>query len=122
MLENLLVLLAPTYVEQDEKVVINAVREYVKEHYTEQQWKCIDELWQRESSWQTRTKPWRARNESSGAYGIPQALPASKMATHGLDFTTNPYTQVKWGISYIESRYQGNPCRALAFHDRKGWY
>ena len=114
--------LAPTYVEQDEKVVINAVRQYVKKQYSASQWKCIDELWQRESSWQTKKKPWRARNPSSGAYGIPQALPASKMVSHGVDFATNPYTQVNWGMSYIKSRYKGDPCRALRFHDRKGWY
>ena len=121
MLEKLLLLLAPTYVEQDEKVAITAVRQYVREQYSATQWKCIDELWQRESSWQTKNKPWRARNASSGAYGIPQALPAAKMISHGVDFSTNPYTQVNWGMDYISKRF-GNPCRALAFHDRKGWY
>jgi len=121
LLEKLLLLLAPTYVEQDEKVAITAVRQYVREQYSETQWQCIDELWQRESSWRTRNKPWRARNESSGAYGIPQALPASKMVSHGVDFSTNPYTQVNWGIDYIKSRYK-TPCEALKFHDRKGWY
>lgn len=121
MLEKLLLLLAPTYVEQDEKVEITAVRQYVREQYSETQWQCIDELWQRESSWRTKNKPWRARNESSGAYGIPQALPASKMVSHGVDFSTNPYTQVNWGIDYIKSRYK-TPCEALKFHDRKGWY
>jgi hypothetical protein len=44
------------------------------------------------------------------------------MVSHGVDFSTNPYTQVNWGMDYIKSRYKGNPCRALAFHDRKGWY
>lgn len=121
MLENLLLLLAPTYVEQDEKVEIQAVRSYVREQYSDAQWACIDELWQRESSWRTQEKPWRARNKSSGAYGIPQALPASKMISHGYDFSSNPMTQVRWGMDYIKDRYE-TPCDALKFHNRKGWY
>jgi hypothetical protein len=122
LLETILAMLAPTYVEQNTKMEITVVRQYVKSHYSETQWKCIDELWQRESSWQTKKKPWRAKNPSSGAYGIPQSLPAKKMASHGLDYLTNPIVQVNWGMSYINSRYKGSPCRALAFHDRKGWY
>jgi hypothetical protein len=72
LLETVLAMLAPTYVEQNTRMEITAVRQYVKSKYDFQQWKCIDELWQRESSWRTRNKPWRARNPSSGAYGIPQ--------------------------------------------------
>ncbi len=121
MLETILAMLAPTYVEQNTRMEITAVRQYVKSKYDFQQWKCIDELWQRESSWRTRNKPWRARNPSSGAYGIPQALPASKMVSHGIDFSTNPYTQVDWGMDYIKKRYK-TPCKALQFHDRKNWY
>jgi hypothetical protein len=121
LLEKLLLLLAPTYVEQEKKVEISAVRQYVREHYSEKQWKCIDELWQRESSWRTKSKPWRARNPSSGAFGIPQSLPAEKMATHGWDYLTNPIVQVNWGMEYILKRYK-TPCAALAFHNRKNWY
>ena len=121
MLETILAMLAPTYVEQDSRMEISAVRIYVQEQYSKRQWKCIDELWQRESSWATSRMPWLAENASSGAYGIVQALPARKMRTHGDDYRTNPMTQVKWGISYIENRY-GSPCDALAFHDRNGWY
>jgi resuscitation-promoting factor RpfB len=121
LLETVLAMLAPTYVEQKPRIEITAVRQYVKKHYSEKQWKCIDELWQRESSWQTRKKPWRAKNPSSGAYGIPQSLPAKKMATHGWDYLTNPIVQVNWGMQYISQRF-GTPCKALAFHDRKGWY
>lgn len=85
------------------------------------EWVCLDELWQRESSWQTRKNPHLAVNRSSGAYGIPQSLPASKMASAGWDWKTNPRTQIDWGINYIESRY-GDACTALRHHDLKNWY
>jgi hypothetical protein len=76
------------------------------------QWTCLSDLWQRESLFRTT-----ARNYRSGAYGIPQALPASKMATAGADWRTNPATQVRWGLQYIASRY-GNPCNAWAHWKR----
>ena len=63
------------------------------------QWECLDEVWQKESSWQ-----YDAEN-ASGAYGIPQSLPASKMASAGADYLTDPATQIKWGLSYISSTY-----------------
>ena len=72
------------------------------------QWTCLSSLWQRESLFRTT-----ARNYRSGAYGIPQALPASKMATAGADWRTNPATQVRWGLHYIVGRY-GSPCNAWA--------
>jgi len=77
---------------------------------------CLDSLWSRESHW-----GYRANNRSSGAYGIPQAQPGSKMASAGADWRTNPITQLKWGMSYINSRY-GNPCHALAKSRSTGWY
>lgn len=80
------------------------------------QYSCLVKLWERESNWR-----WNALNRSSGAYGIPQSLPASKMASAGADWRTNPETQVKWGLGYIEGRY-GSPCSALAHSDRRGWY
>ena len=80
------------------------------------QFSCLVKLWQRESNWR-----WNAKNRSSGAYGIPQALPATKMATAGADWLTNPETQVRWGLKYIESRY-GNPCAALLHSDIHNWY
>jgi len=80
------------------------------------QWPCLDELWSRESSWNHL-----AENPSSGAYGIPQSLPGSKMATAGDDWATNPATQIEWGLTYIGGRY-GSPCEALWFHDSMGWY
>lgn len=80
------------------------------------QFSCLDSLWQRESGWN-----YRAQNPSSGAYGIPQALPGSKMASAGGDWQTNPATQIAWGLSYIEGRY-GTPCGAWGHSQSHGWY
>ncbi|MGN6333329.1 MAG: lytic transglycosylase domain-containing protein [Motilibacteraceae bacterium] len=80
------------------------------------QFACLETLWQMESGWRVQ-----AANSSSGAYGIPQALPGSKMAAFGSDWRTNPVTQIKWGLSYIASSY-GTPCSALSVHRSKGWY
>jgi hypothetical protein len=77
---------------------------------------CLDALWQRESGWNHR-----AMNPSSGAYGIPQSLPGSKMASAGADWRTNPVTQIRWGLGYIASRY-GTPCGAWAHSQATGWY
>ncbi len=75
--------------------------------FDEGQWTCLDQLWIGESDWR-----WWAENQSSGAYGIPQSLPASKMASVGDDYLTNPVTQIRWGLNYIRSSY-GSPCNAL---------
>ena len=72
------------------------------------QFNCLVNLWNGESDWR-----WWAENPSSGAYGIPQSLPASKMATFGSDYRTNPITQIKWGLWYIEQAY-GSPCNAYS--------
>ena len=80
------------------------------------QFGCLDSLWQRESGWNPR-----AYNPSSGAFGIPQALPGSKMASAGADWRTNPVTQIRWGLSYIASTY-GTPCGAWAHSQASGWY
>ncbi|HKE63431.1 MAG TPA: lytic transglycosylase domain-containing protein [Micromonosporaceae bacterium] len=77
---------------------------------------CLDKMWTKESNWRTT-----AENSSSGAYGIPQALPASKMATYGSDYRTNPTPQIKWGLAYIKGRY-GTPCDAWSFWQAHGWY
>lgn len=79
-------------------------------------WKCLDRLWQLESGWNEL-----AKNRRSGAYGIPQALPGNKMAAMGRNWKKNPEVQIKWGSSYIKSRYK-SPCKALAFMERRGWY
>jgi hypothetical protein len=77
---------------------------------------CILSLWNRESGWRTN-----AYNESSGAYGIPQSLPGSKMAIVGADWRTNYMTQVRWGMMYIVDRYD-TPCGAWAHSEAIGWY
>jgi phage-related minor tail protein len=78
----------------------------------------LKQLWNGESGWR-----WNALNASSGAYGIPQALPASKMASAGADWRTNPATQIRWGLGYIKSRY-GSPAGAWNFWNRQSphWY
>lgn len=81
-----------------------------------QQFTCLSNLWHRESSWNHL-----AVNPSSGAYGIPQSLPADKMASEGADYKTNPATQIRWGLRYIKERY-GSPCSAWAHSERVGWY
>ena len=84
--------------------------------FGEDQWGCLYNLWMRESGWRTT-----AGNVSSGAYGIPQSLPASKMAAFGDDYLTNPRTQIAWGLSYIKGRY-GTPCGGWSSFQAKGWY
>jgi colicin import membrane protein len=76
---------------------------------------ALDPLWQRESGWSTSAA------NSSGAYGIPQALPGSKMASAGSDWQTNPATQISWGLSYIKGRY-GSPSAAWSFWQSHSWY
>jgi hypothetical protein len=76
---------------------------------------CLLDLWNRESGW-----VYDAEN-ASGAYGIPQALPGSKMASAGPDWQTNPATQIKWGLGYIKQLY-GNPCGAWSFEEANGYY
>ncbi len=80
------------------------------------QFTCLNLLWNRESGWN-----YRAMNPSSGAYGIPQSLPGSKMASVAPDWRTNPATQIKWGLNYIAERY-GTPCGAWAHSESVGWY
>ncbi len=82
------------------------------------QFSCLVTLWNIESGWRAN-----AYNKSSGAYGIPQALPANKMASAGADWLTNGNTQIDWGLGYIKARY-GTPCGALAFETSHSpyWY
>ena len=84
--------------------------------WSDSEYQCLVLLWNRESQW----NPY-AENSSSGAYGIPQALPGSKMASAGADWRTNPITQINWGIGYIKGRY-GTPCSAWAHSNAVGWY
>jgi hypothetical protein len=79
------------------------------------QWGCLYDVWERESSW-----IYDAENPS-GAYGIPQAFPASKMASAGPDYLTDPRTQIIWGLGYIQATY-GTPCAAWNFELANGYY
>lgn len=80
------------------------------------EWTCLDDLWTRESGWRM---VWNY--SGSGAFGIPQALPASKMAAAGPDYMTDPATQIRWGLGYIKSVY-GTPCGAWSHEQSIGWY
>lgn len=80
------------------------------------QFKCLNSIWNAESNWRHN-----ADNPNSSAYGIPQALPGKKMAIIADDWKTNPQTQIKWGLKYIDERY-GSPCEAWDFWQRNGWY
>ena len=80
------------------------------------QYECLDSLWTKESHWN-----YKASNRRSGAHGIPQALPATKMEVIGTDWRTNPVTQISWGLRYIEVRYD-TPCKAWAKFKRSNWY
>jgi hypothetical protein len=84
--------------------------------YGSEQYQSFNNIIVRESNWDID-----ATNPSSGAYGIPQALPAGKMATAGDDWRTNPATQIVWGIEYMKDRY-GSPCSAWGFKSSHGWY
>ncbi|MFC4020585.1 lytic transglycosylase domain-containing protein [Micromonospora sp. GCM10011542] len=88
----------------------------IKAGFGIEEFPCLDKLWTKESGWN-----YKARNSSSGAYGIPQALPGSKMGSVADDWETNPATQIKWGLGYIEGRY-GSPCDAWAHSQSSGWY
>lgn len=99
----------------------NVYQEYAYSLFTQYGWsnndfQCLVKLWEKESKWNPN-----ARNKSSGAYGIPQALPGSKMASEGADWQTNYKTQIKWGLKYIKQRY-GTPTAAWNSFLKKGWY
>ena len=80
------------------------------------QFSCLESLWNKESGWN-----YQAYNASSGATGIPQSLPGSKMATFGADWQTNATTQIAWGLDYI-SRAYGTPCSAWGHSQATNWY
>jgi hypothetical protein len=83
--------------------------------FSTSQYGCLDSIWTRESGWRVTAA------NASGAYGIPQALPGSKMASAGPDWQTSATTQIKWGLGYIKGRY-GTPCNAWAFWQAHNWY
>jgi hypothetical protein len=84
--------------------------------FSSDQFTCLDSLYTRESGWNVS-----ADNPSSSAYGIPQALPGSKMSSAGADWATNPVTQIRWGLGYIQDVY-GSPCGAWGHSESYGWY
>ena len=84
--------------------------------FSSDQFGCLDSLWTRESNWNVY-----ADNPTSSAYGIPQSLPGEKMASAGPDWETNPVTQIRWGLGYIQDRY-GSPCGAWGHSESVGWY
>ncbi|MEU9031227.1 transglycosylase SLT domain-containing protein [Streptomyces sp. NPDC048383] len=80
------------------------------------QFQCFSNIINHESTWN-----YKAVNASSGAYGLVQALPGTKMASAGADWRTNPATQIKWGLNYMNERY-GSPCGAWSFWQANNWY
>jgi hypothetical protein len=87
-----------------------------KYQWGEAQYACLNKLWTKESHWN-----YKARNKVSGAHGIAQALPATKMEIVGTDWRTNPVTQITWGLKYINERYE-SPCKAWSKFKRSRWY
>jgi hypothetical protein len=90
--------------------------EFQDRNWGETEFRCLVDLWERESNWN-----YLAENVSSGAYGIPQALPGNKMREAGDDWRTNAETQIRWGLSYISDRYT-TPCKAWSHSEENGWY
>ena len=104
------------------KVSSNAYQNYAHDlvigtyGWSEYDFQCLVKLWNRESGWNPN-----AHNKSSGAHGIPQSLPASKMRSEGADYYTNGYTQIRWGLKYIKGRY-GSPAKAWQHSQKHHWY
>ncbi|MBT2876062.1 transglycosylase SLT domain-containing protein [Streptomyces sp. SID8376] len=95
---------------------VSEVQAIARQMVPADQFQCFSNIVDHESSWN-----YQASNPSSGAYGLVQALPGSKMASAGADWQTNPATQIKWGLNYMDSRY-GSPCGAWEFWQANNWY
>ncbi|MFG3493909.1 transglycosylase SLT domain-containing protein [Streptomyces sp. NPDC047928] len=93
-----------------------SAQEIAKKMVPAGQYQCFSKIVEHESGWNHT-----ATNASSGAYGLVQALPASKMSSAGSDWKTNPATQIEWGLDYMNDRY-GSPCDAWSFWQSNGWY
>jgi hypothetical protein len=104
---------APVASGSPQQIAMNMLGSY---GWSSGQFSCLDSLWNEESGWNVY-----ASNPTSGAYGIPQALPGSKMASAGPDWQTDAATQIRWGLGYIQSIY-GSPCGAWAHEEADGWY
>nr|WP_175408681.1 transglycosylase SLT domain-containing protein [Streptomyces sp. TRM64462] len=94
----------------------NSAQAIAKKMVPAGQYQCFSKIVEHESGWDHT-----ATNASSGAYGLVQALPASKMASAGSDWKTNPATQIEWGLDYMNDRY-GSPCEAWSFWQANHWY
>lgn len=105
----------PTYTGTDPRSIARQMMQQ-KYGWGSDQFSCFNNIIEHESGWKVN-----ATNPTSGAYGIPQALPGSKMASAGSDWRTNPTTQISWGLSYVKARY-GTPCGALSFRQGHGYY
>ncbi len=101
---------APRSPEQIAKAMLTSFR------WSSGQFSCLDPLWAHESGWSVT-----AYNAGSGAYGIPQALPGSRMGSAGPDWQANAATQIRWGLEYIKGTY-GSPCAAWGHEQATGWY
>lgn len=102
--------------DQAKAIARKLVPAYFPDGDPDREFGCLVTIWTKESGWNLH-----AENPSSGAYGIPQSLPASKMASAGPDWKTNASTQIKWGLQYIKGRYQ-TPCGAWGRWQQQGWY
>lgn len=105
----------PTYTGTDPRSIARQMMQS-KYGWGSDQFSCFNNIIEHESGWKVN-----ATNPSSGAYGIPQALPGNKMAAAGSDWRTNPATQISWGLSYVKARY-GTPCGALSFRQGHNYY
>ncbi|MFE7353423.1 lytic transglycosylase domain-containing protein [Streptomyces sp. NPDC057543] len=106
---------ASTFAQQSSYTVAQ-VQAIARQIVPADQFQCFSNIVNHESTWN-----YRASNPSSGAYGLVQALPGSKMSTAGADWQTNPATQIKWGLSYMNGKYQ-SPCGAWSFWQANHWY
>ncbi|WP_406383652.1 transglycosylase SLT domain-containing protein [Streptomyces sp. NBC_01618] len=106
---------ASTFAQQSSYTVAE-VQAMARQIVPADQFQCFSNIVNHESTWN-----YRASNPSSGAYGLVQALPGSKMASAGADWQTNPATQIKWGLSYMDGRYK-SPCGAWSFWQANHWY
>ncbi|MBA0051329.1 lytic transglycosylase domain-containing protein [Streptomyces sp. AJS327] len=102
--------------EQQPSYSVGEVKSMARQIVGGGQYQCFSNIVERESNWN-----YKATNPSSGAYGLVQALPGTKMASAGADWRTNPATQIKWGLNYMNDRY-GSPCEAWEFWQANNWY
>lgn len=107
---------APVVRKEQASVSRGTYKDYALSLVGAAQFQCLEPLWEHESSWRTD-----ASNPNGTAWGIPQALPGSKMASEGADWRTNGRTQIRWGVKYIAERY-GNSCNAWAHFQSHNWY